>query len=460
MNILYLNIHDTGRYIGPYGYPVHTPNLGRLASEGVLFRHALCAAPTCSPSRAALLTGQYPHTNGMTGLAHRGHALVDYRRHLARTLASLGYTRVICGLQHVASDRAVIGYDVDLGDLERIPSAAGAVPAGNDGGEYLRLAESAAAYLHSFAEEKPASGEKRRDGNRFYLEVGMPKPHLYSGRPKDERYVRPPHGLPNTSQTREHTALFEAGVEAFDHAVGVILEALDSTGLTDNTLVICTTDHGISFPGFKCTLGDSGLGVFLIMRGPGGFTGGISYDAMVSHLDIYPTILELLGAEAGHRLDGVSLVPLVRGENDSLHEALFAEINYHAAYQPERCVHTSRYKYIRRFDRSTARILPNCDPSPSKSLLLEHGWAETPVAEERLYDLVFDPGEHRNLSGDSQYEQVRRELADKLEKWMRETDDPLLAGSVPPPPDAVTTDVHELDPDPRWRWKRIERGDH
>ena len=80
-NILYLHSHDTGRYIQPYGHPVPTPNIQRLADQGVLFRKAFCAAPTCSASRACLLTGQYGHNNGMLGLAHRGWSLNDYRQH-------------------------------------------------------------------------------------------------------------------------------------------------------------------------------------------------------------------------------------------------------------------------------------------------------------------------------------------------------------------------------------------
>src|SRR5512142_997240 len=85
-NILYIHSHDTGRYTQPYGHAVPTPNIQRLAEEGMLFRQAYCAAPTCSPSRAALLTGQSPHNNGMLGLAHRGFALYDYGHHIVHTL--------------------------------------------------------------------------------------------------------------------------------------------------------------------------------------------------------------------------------------------------------------------------------------------------------------------------------------------------------------------------------------
>src|SRR5690348_18259258 len=110
-NILYIHSHDTGRMTSPYGYAVPTPNLQHLAEEGVLFRQAYNAAPTCSPSRASLLTGECPHSNGMLGLAHRGFFLTDYKRHIAHTLRAAGYYSELIGLQHIARNPETIGYD-------------------------------------------------------------------------------------------------------------------------------------------------------------------------------------------------------------------------------------------------------------------------------------------------------------------------------------------------------------
>lgn len=110
-NIVYIHSHDSGRYLSPYGQSVPTPNLQRLAQEGILFRKAFSAAPTCSPSRAALLTGLYPHSSGMLGLAHRGFSLNDYQQHIVHTLKPAGYTSVLAGLQHVAKVPETIGYD-------------------------------------------------------------------------------------------------------------------------------------------------------------------------------------------------------------------------------------------------------------------------------------------------------------------------------------------------------------
>ena len=110
-NVLYLHSHDTGRYVQPYGHPVPTPAYQRLAQEGVLFRQNFCLGPTCSPSRAALLTGQTPHSCGQLGLAHRGFELQHPERHLAWTLRQHGYSTTLIGVQHVTRDPARTGYE-------------------------------------------------------------------------------------------------------------------------------------------------------------------------------------------------------------------------------------------------------------------------------------------------------------------------------------------------------------
>jgi arylsulfatase A-like enzyme len=117
-----------------------------------------------------------------------------------------------------------------------------------------------------------------------------------------------------------------------------------------------------------------------------------------------------------------------------LHEAIFAEATFHAAYEPQRAVRTRRWKYVRRFGDRSLPVLANTDDSPSKDVLLRHGWAERPIAFEQLYDLVFDPNEAANLASDPGAAQVRTELRARLDDWMRATADPLLDGPVAPPP--------------------------
>lgn len=232
-------------------------------------------------------------------------------------------------------------------------------------------------------------------------------------------------------------ARFKASARILDEKIGVVLTALGRSGLAENTLVICTMDHGIPFPRMKCNLHDSGIGTMLLMRGSSGFTGGKVIDTMTSHLDIFLTLCDLLGIDPPTWLRGKSIMPLIDDEVATLHNALFFEVNYHAAYEPMRAVCTSRWKYIKRFDDPTTPILPNCDDGESKSVWLAHGWRETAVPHEQLYDLIFDPKEINNLASDAASQPVLNEMRERLAQWMQETDDPLLSGAVRPPVGAV-----------------------
>ena len=185
-NILYLQSHDTGRYIQPLGHNVSTPHLQRLAEEGVLFRQAHCAGPTCSPSRAALLTGQAPHSCGMVGLGHLGVQLNDFSKHIVHTLKDVGYHTAILnpGSQHVAPRTEMIGYD------ELVPA------------EGKKREESAVRFLRDGPEEP------------FFFSVGFGDTHRRFEEPActspatDPRYVSPPPPVPDTPRTREDMAGF------------------------------------------------------------------------------------------------------------------------------------------------------------------------------------------------------------------------------------------------------------
>lgn len=421
-NILYIHSHDSGRYIQPYGFQVPTPNIQMLADQGVLFREAFCAAPTCSGSRASLLTGLYCHNNGMLGLAHRGWELNDYGQHWVHALRRAGYRSTLIGEQHISVDPGVIGYD-EIVDVDS------------------NHAESVA----------PLTIEALRTAPRepWFMSVGFFETHRAFFAPtsvRDTLYSHPPANLPDVVATRRDMASFKASARSLDQGIGAVLHALHDHGLVENTLVICTTDHGIAFPGAKATLFDRGIGVTMIMRGPGGFAGGKVLDAPVSHLDVYPTLCELAGVELPEWLQGTSLMPLVRGEVDRLHEEIFAEVTFHAAYEPLRAVRTERWKYIRRFDDYPHPVLANCDDSASKELLVEAGWGKQVVPREQLYDLVLDPAEGANLAGTPGGEEALADLRGRLDEWMRETDDPLLRGPVAPPPGATVNEQWQVSP--------------
>ena len=423
-NVLYVHSHDTGRYVQPYGHAIPTPNIQRLAEQGVLFRQAFCAAPQCSPSRASLLTGQWAHNTGMLGLAHIGWGLTDPGQHLLHTLRGAGYYSALSGVQHVAEKPQDIGYDAVIGDIDD-------------------------------AEQRAVEFLNDPPSQPFFLSVGFVETHrigegfsppLKGQKPADARYARPPATMPDTPQTRRDMAEFVDTAGRLDRRMGVVFDALQSAGLADNTLVICTTDHGIAFPAMKCNLTDHGIGVMLIMRGPGGFAGGEVMDAMVSQVDVFPTLCELLGVDQPGWLQGRSIMPLIRGEADEIRDELFAEVTYHAAYEPMRAVRTRRWKYIRRFDSRTSAVLPNCDDSASKTLWLDAGWTEQPRCEEQLYDLVFDPNETNNLVGREHAASALAQMRQRLDRWMRETDDPLLTPPVTLPDGAWIADPDGVSP--------------
>ena len=431
-NVVYLNSHDTGRYIGPYGYAVPTPNLDELAREGVTFRQAFSAAPNCSPARAALLTGECAHSNGMTGLANRGYSLAHPERHIVGLLKRAGaYHCVLTGIQHVAGRNAhdaiaLLGYDEVLGE-----PGAGYKRDGN--AEFL-----AADYLG-------------RAQAPFFLDVGFYETHRVGGTfndaPEmlgDERYCQVPAALPDVPDVRRDMADYAVAAQRLDERVGVVLNALEANGWADNTIVLYTTDHGVAFPGMKCNLTDHGTAVALMMRGPTSgphaelLRGGQVNDALVSQLDIYPTWCELLGLAQPDWVQGHSLLPALR-DNTEINEVVFSELNYHSIYEPLRAARSKRWKYIRRGDDRHAPAAQNCDGSISKRLWLELGWRDQPSATEQLYDLMFDPHETNNVAEVPANHRALNEMRGHLNRWMRATKDPLLDGPVPHPPEASVT---------------------
>src|ERR1044071_8538194 len=212
-NILYLHSHDTGRFLQPYGHAVPTPNLQKLAEGGMLFRQAFNAAPTCSPSRASLLTGCCPHSNGMLGLVNRGFVMPDYSKHLVHTLRAAGYSSALLGLQHVARDPNIIGFD----KVVRPKST---------------RVEDVTPVALDFLNHAPKQP--------FFIDVGFFETHRpFRGAPAEEsRYCFAAPPLPDTAQTRQDIANFKHSALALDNAMGEILKALETNGLASNTLVI------------------------------------------------------------------------------------------------------------------------------------------------------------------------------------------------------------------------------
>ena len=417
MNVIYINTHDTGRFIDPYGYDIGTPNLMQFAKEGTLFRNAYSVAPTCSPSRAALLTSMPAHLNGMLGLAHRGFKLNDYSQHLVTLLNENNFETVLCGEQHVAWPKEeVIGY-------KKIISTENKDRDDENNPRDIRNAKNAAKYI------------KENRKKQFFLAFGMINTHR--GWPKNHDinpdYVMPPFPVFDNEITRKDYASYKASAEIADKSVGIVLDAIKEAGLEEDTFVFFTTDHGLCQPNMKCNLYDTGIGVSLIIKYPGNKLKGRATDALVSHMDIFPTICEVLNLVKPLHLRGKSLLPILEDKQEKIRNEIFAEVTFHAAYEPMRCIRTERYKLIKRFDGYDRAVPSNISNNTVKGFMVDHGFLNQKIDTEMLFDLYLDPIERVNLVNNSLYSEVFEELSDRLSNWMKETNDPLLKGTVERP---------------------------
>jgi arylsulfatase A-like enzyme len=437
-DILLMSCHDIGRYLGAYGVEtVHTPSLDRLAATGVLMERAFTVSPGCSPSRAALATGRYPHSNGVMGLAHPpfGWSLRPDQRHMASLLAEAGYETHLFGHQHVSPDVRRLGFQ-HLHGFD-----------GLTGCHEPALGKNVVRRFDAFMSEALPSAP-------LYMEINLEEPH----RPYDQGGAVPDAGkgvtippyLPQTEAAHEEMADFQGAVRQADAAVGHILETVERAGR--DTLVIFSADHGVAMPRAKCTLYDPGLEIALLLRwAGGGLSGGGRIGQMVSIIDVLPTVLALIGARVPEDIQGVSFLPLLRGEPATPRAAIFAEKTYHTYYDPMRAVRTERFKYIRNFEVAPRVEVPGDIQGGAIFRANPQVYTDVQHLPIELYDLTADPAELDNVAGKPEYADVQRWLDSKLWTWMAETGDPLLRGAIESP-EAVA--MRE-----RWAMMASERTD-
>ncbi len=246
MHVFYVHTHDSGRFWSPYGYAVPTPNIQKLAEDSLLIRHCYSCAPTCSPSRSALLTGMYPHENGMIGLAHRGFQLNDYSQHLVHHLKEHGHKTVLCGIQHIAPEASMIGYDTIIGSQE---FSMGSTEVSMEDWDRANMGTLCAYLEENNQEDKP-----------LFVSVGLFNTHREFPDSKGSvahEYIAVSPSLYDCEQNRKDMADYHASVSVVDNCLGMLIETLHNTGLYDSSIIIMTTDHGIAFPKMKCNLYDS-----------------------------------------------------------------------------------------------------------------------------------------------------------------------------------------------------------
>lgn len=449
-NVVLVHCHDLGRHLGCYGArTVSSPRLDALAAEAVVADQMFCTAPQCSPSRASMFTGRWPHSNGVVGLTHDGFGwdLNADERHLAGRLSAAGYRSELIGMHHESarvSDRQV----AERLGFERVQT----------GGTDQQVVDRAKEALNRLA---PTDAGPSTGSAAFYLQVGFSAPHRAPGprdapgvmgflgqqiEPDDSLGVEVPPYLADTESAREEIAELQGAIAHMDDCVGQVLDELDRLGLAENTITIFVTDHGLALPRAKCSLYDPGMEIAFLIRWPaGGWNGGRLTEPLLN-LDIVPTLLDALGLTdrpeqlTGPPVQGRSFRPLLDDDPAALAERneIFGEITYHDYYDPRRSVRTGRHKLIVNFSSAPTYMDPSqgwvrrCVPvaapgdAPGRGNLGSH-----PAVE--LYDLIADPLELTDLAAAPGHADVRDDLLARLGGWMTDTDDPLLDGAVTSP---------------------------
>ena len=456
--------------VGAYGEtPCQTPNLDRLAREGVRFENAYTVFPVCSPARGTIQTGLYPHSHGVTANIHEVgcsvHELQDHPTRLPRRLQAAGYSTGYTGKWHLGTERETTFHGPNRPSLPSDLGYEGQDFPGHGGAGYGYEAYQTWLHDHGWALDAAPWSEETRQIRGGLAELTMPTEAtvpaylvdqtlalIETFRERDRPFLMSlnfwgPHGpyhatrefldlyrdveippWPNYAWEARATAgphhlkihwdddaytwedwamavrYYYARVSMIDSQIGRLLGRLRETGLLEETIVIVTADHGQTL-GSHGGLLDKGWHHFeeiqripMIVRMPGG-TGGQVRDEFVSLVDIYPTLLDLADAELpDFRMQGRSLVPLLRGEDVPWRDAI--GIEFLGLGNMGTCMKTLRVGN------------------------LKYGY-NGPFPGE-LYDLTVDPYELENVIDDPAYAGDLRRMQQRLEAWMVETEDPAL----------------------------------
>lgn len=424
-NILLIVSEDNGPELGCYGEPfVRTPVLDNLASEGVLFKNAFVPQAGCSQSRAALLTGLYPHQNGQIGLATWKFSMYSENTpNIVNRLRKSGYRTGIIGKLHINPSSAFHF------DYFKIPSS-------NFARKQLELYSQYAAEFINASDEPFFLSLNFPDAHRpFIAQVdGIPSQPLNSEDVKPLRYF----GL-DSPELRKQTANHYNCMSRLDTLIGDVLEKLKRSHKANNTLVLYMGDHGADMLRGKRTSYEGGTRIPLIVKYPGLQKSGQIRNELVSSLDIAPTLIEAAGAEPMNNLPGKSLLNLIQGHNVEWRKYLFTEFHTHSAknYFPQRSVRSKRYKLIHNLlyplpnpghQFTLGRFFSELDITLQKApqkIQKAYKLMESPPQFE-LYDLLYDPFEFNNLSHNPKYSHIEAELRKELMDWRQKTKDPLL----------------------------------
>ena len=439
-NILIFIADDQGEGdLSIYGHPtLRTPNIDRLAREGMRFDNAFLTISSCSPSRASILTGRYPHSTGAEDL-HM--PLPADQTTMARRLRRENYYNMSVGKWH-------------LGDAEQRHWDVVVDCAGKE------TAVEAIKALSGRPKDRPFFfWVASKDPHRPFDENAIPNPH----RPAD--VVVPPY-LPDHQLIRQDLALYYDEVTRFDSHVGEILAELGRQGVLDSTLIAYVSDNGMPFPRAKTTLYDSGIRTPMIVRLPDTVPAGSVQKGLFSVVDLAPTLLDV----AGYELDsaqGASAADMLRAPETPGREAIYAEANWHDFEQFTRAVRTERFLLVRNYYWEK----PLWNSVDSINSITWSGYLQTqragrlteaqeflfrePRPYEELYDLQVDPMSLRDLSGDPAYAAELNGLRTLLDNWRVDTEDSM---PLEPRRDGWTRDGVPLPHNHPWYERYIEAG--
>ncbi|MGJ8680190.1 sulfatase family protein [Paraglaciecola sp.] len=400
--------------IGAYGHPnVHTPNLDKMAKEGMRFDSAYLTASSCSPSRASILTGRYPHNTDAEQL-HWDLPLAQTT--FSEKLKEAGYWTGASGKWHMG---------------EAIKERFDMVREIYYGNGSLSGASEWSALMDYRDKDKPfflwlASWDAHRPWR-----PGLNLPHQHT-----QADVTLPPYYPPTELYYNDFANYYDEISRFDADVGKVIAKLEQQGVADNTLVIVIADNGRPYARDKTTLFDSGIKTPFIVHWPKGIKKkGSTTDSIVSSIDLSATFLDLAGAKTPDTIEGKSFKQLFSNPKKSFRKYAFSERNFHDFEDHGRTVRSQRYRYI----RNNYNDLP---ATPSGDTMYHETWAElvrlhnagmlnkhqsrpfiAPRAKHELYDLKNDPYELKNLAADPKYKKILNEHSAALEDWIKESAD-------------------------------------
>ncbi len=428
---------DLSLDVGCYGNKaIKTPNIDRLAADATRFTHAFCTTASCSPSRSVLLSGMHNHGNGMYGLEHATHHFHSFDKvnSLPVRLSKAGYRTARIGKYHVAPE-AVYHFDVALPGNPR-----NGVQMAENSRAFVAADEARPFFLYYCTTDPHRSGKvgpAPYKPNRFGNEGTYPGVTETRYDPKD---VIVPDFLPDTPTSRAELAEYYQSVSRFDAGVGRLIEILKQSGHWDDTLLVLLSDNGMPWPAAKTNTYEAGIRLPCIVRNPYAASRSPLCNAMISYVDIAPTILDFAGAPAtGPDLHGRSFLSALQEPDPAGWDEIYASHTFHEVtmYYPMRAVRSRKYKLIWNiaypipfpfasdlWNSSTWQEALDEGPGSRYGKRTVAAYVQRPAFE--LYDLQQDPHEVHNLADDPRHAITLAELKAKIKEFQERTHDPWL----------------------------------